>query len=550
MSEMREVIDLLKAFLSESRPSNSQGGQQAAPFNSSTMGGGGMPSPAAAPPIQGAHTLWPGGQVTAQGQTPAGAPSTAPAAAPATGFGSVFSGGGHQIGSFSPQPPPIPRRPPPLPATASQQQGGLLGALNGPMSSWQNLASHMGGRGGVGGFANIMSGLQNAMGGQFNMGQIGGMIGGQTGSLISSASGGPVGMAIHAIKMAKDNIDEGFAMQRQGFGQAVSSGVTANATGAMKGGVNFAAGAISTAMGPILGPMVRKLAGVIGGVIDSLDGLTKHFSQYNGRIAAAEGQYEAAQARTNIKMGQAMAPMLENFSKVKIAVLKVADAFAPVISFLSKIGGGLLSSLATGLEWLAKGFEFGIKAIKVFATDVLFGGEKIREYMTFGIWKARERSAIEKEVNKAFGTDGDKMPSVNPVAAMARMNRAGTAAHGGGDGHGNLVPGRGLDGKGIRDRKPHMSEASHAPPPSKKGSGNAEGQNHNAAAHAPVPNGKGLIPSIEQQVNFSLSAKLAMDNEIFDMMHSVRQILHSQLADARNEFSLFKAASLHQLATA
>lgn len=440
--------------------------------------------------------------------------------------------------------PPVanPGTPPPLQGAPSQiaqmlgqlgfgpGRGRALGTLGQTMAGWkpggafgraaQGLAGF--GRGlGLGGAGGALGGAAGRLGLGAVMGGMGGM--GAMGAL----AGGPAGLVVAGVMAHIGNIKAGIGNAIAGTGQMVGQGIVGNASGAMKGGVTAIGGIASLGGGPIFGAVTRKLAEAVNACIDQLDRLSNHFAKYNGAIAAAAGKYEAAQQRFNVSMGKALSPMLSAWNRLKTSALGIISAFEPVIAFFSKIGGGILDMISDGFKMVGKAIPFVIEAFKDLIAGVMFAWGKITTFGLGGDSFADSRKAVDK----MFGPGKEETPD-EKKALREGYGRARDEARGGR----RLSPFVGMtiaEQKRDADRINEERKAAAERAAAEKKRKAAEQAARDGAPPPPPPpppprtpyvgGDGGIIEKIKQNVNFSLSMKVANEREVFDMIHQLRE---------------------------
>lgn len=287
---------------------------------------------------------------------------------------------------------------------------------------------------------------------------------GVAGGLVGGIVGAVAMKALDKIEDTMNKIQQHIQAKLLKLGEAFTStadGVLdADPSKALKGLGNAAEGA--TILLPDFGIVSGKIAGMFNKFVDLMDGMTGKFAQFNPRLAAELRVFQMTQRGYNIMFASRLRPLLSEWLKLKMQILKImsdnASAFTPLIN-LARLLVNRLSDFFEGIGLALKGVRFfHFVALKV--AEGLFrllatlpkwagGGEwaknaadnvakNAEDVNPLNDKKKKDPMKVAQEQNQAFirsikGRDG-------PPAPQNANDRGGVG--GGGGGGGNIARGQ------------------------------------------------------------------------------------------------------------
>lgn len=182
-------------------------------------------------------------------------------------------------------------------------------------------------------------------------GGIGRLIGGLGGG--SGAGGALAGGAIAlAVVLELRNVAKGLQTAVRGWAQIGGTFATANASGAIHGGLSLYQGAARIGVGPLVGPVADRIIGVGHHLIDALDHLSNNLARFNPITAAGAARLEMQKTLFRFGMAQTFQPIISPWQQLQGTVLDILQKFGQILRPVVNILGKFMDGLARIAKWI------------------------------------------------------------------------------------------------------------------------------------------------------------------------------------------------------
>lgn len=380
---------------------------------------------------------------------------------------------------------------------------------------------------------------------------------GTTAATGAASLAGPIGIAAAALLLAVKKVKESTQIAIAGRNQAIAGAFNANPSQMIKG-FYHAAGGMAQLAGPLAGGMMKKFTDGIERATDMLDKLAETGKRYNGQIAASAAELQVHQIQAQMRISNAMAPMLSQWNKLKTQITDFG-------SKITAIGGKIISAIATPFEkagtWLLEKLNKALDWIlKKLGIDLDAGGKGQLNNFLLGTQRSLNRihrGAIGGQMRDLFGAGESHRAGRdirNDIASLRQQ-----------EAHALEIMGNPNYSKAQQDAANQayfiaqkQIEALQQRQKQLAGSQPAAGMPANQSNSPPAPlsqPGPGIqtpqrLPSattptgtmghidINQHVNLSAEMKLVHERKIHDAICAIRDKLIRGMGEARNESRL------------
>lgn len=114
-------------------------------------------------------------------------------------------------------------------------------------------------------------------------------------------------------------------------------------------GISLAVAAVAAAL-TIGAGLISKSLSKIGGM---LDGFVEKYGRFNPAVRGQQAQLQVAERQQNIQLGNALQPLSVAWLKIQQSVIKIENAFIPLVGLIARIGGAILN----GVNLILKAFN-------------------------------------------------------------------------------------------------------------------------------------------------------------------------------------------------
>lgn len=298
----------------------------------------------------------------------------------------------------------------------------------------------------------------------------------------------------------------------EAFTSTADGVLDADPSKALKGLGNAAEGA--TILLPDFGIVSGKIAGMFNKFVDLMDGMTGKFAQFNPRLAAELRVFQMTQRGYNIMFASRLRPLLSEWLKLKMQIMKLMGDNAALLQPLATIGRMIIQQIAI----FVRSLEFAGKAVRMFvfvATKaielILRMIAKLPKALGGGQWA---KDAADRAAKNAADIDprNDKNKK-DPMKAAQEQNQAF-----------------------LRSLKARGPAPAPQGPVARGGGGG--GAIPNGPIPAPVNVPQPALPEFANHVNLNAQLSIQHDQAVQAAVLQLKDQIFAALSVARNESRL------------